>query len=47
MIVSYNTSAVKIYDHTNSLVRFGNKYFLLFKKCSAYYNAGIVVVVKS
>jgi hypothetical protein len=33
-IVSYNASAVKIYDATSSLVRFGNKKYYLEKRSS-------------
>jgi hypothetical protein len=43
--VSYNASAVKIYDAMSSLVRFEKKkYFLrICKNGLAYYNAGSVV----
>jgi hypothetical protein len=44
-IVSYNASAVKIYNARSSLVRFGNKnIFFAMQNALAYYNAGVVVV---
>jgi hypothetical protein len=46
-IVSYNASAVKIYNATNSLASFENKNILLQLQCKnalAYHNAGVVVV---
>jgi hypothetical protein len=47
--VYYNSSDVKIYYDTSSLVRFWTqKYILrLCKKALTYYNAGIVIVVNS
>jgi hypothetical protein len=46
--VSYNNSAVKIYNNTSSIVRFEKKkYFLLFCKNALAYNNGGVVVVNS
>jgi hypothetical protein len=43
--VSYNVSAVKIYNATSSLVRFENKknVFFYFEKRSMYFTAGVVV----
>jgi hypothetical protein len=42
---SYNASAVKIFNATNSLVRFENKHIsFLFKNAIVYYNAGVAVV---
>jgi hypothetical protein len=43
--MSYNASAVKIYNATSSLVRFGNKVFssTLIKRLG-YHNVGVVVV---
>jgi hypothetical protein len=32
MIMSYNTTAVNVYNATSSLMRFGNKYFLQLRK---------------
>jgi hypothetical protein len=45
-IVSYNTSAVKIYNATGSLLRFENKkmFSSTLKNALAYYNAGVVAV---
>jgi hypothetical protein len=46
-IVSYNTIAVKIYNATSSLVRFGNELFssMYFEKNAlAYNNAGVAAV---
>jgi hypothetical protein len=43
--VSYNASAVKIYNATSSLVRFEDKnIFFYFENDLAYYNAGVVAV---
>jgi hypothetical protein len=41
-IVSYNASVIKIYNSTNSLVRFEKKN--IFENALAYYNSGVVVV---
>jgi hypothetical protein len=45
-IVSYNASAVKIYNATSNLVRFENKncFQLLPKNGLAYYSAGVVAL---
>jgi hypothetical protein len=40
MALSYNASAVKIYNDTRSLVRYESKYFVLLWKNN---NAGVVV----
>jgi hypothetical protein len=42
--LSYNASAVKIYNATSCLVRFTSNIFFYNEKCLAYYNAGVVVV---
>jgi hypothetical protein len=43
--VSYNASAVKIYNAPKSKAHFQNKnYFSEIKKAPAYYNDGILVV---
>jgi hypothetical protein len=42
--VSYNASAVKIYNATSSFVCFENKNIFFYFSSQAYYNAGIVVV---
>jgi hypothetical protein len=44
--VSYNASAVKIYNATGSLLRFENKkiFSSTLKNAVAYYNAGVVAV---
>jgi hypothetical protein len=43
--VSYNASAVKIYNATSSLVRFENKnIFFYLKNALAHYSAGVVAV---
>jgi hypothetical protein len=39
-VVTYNGSAVKIYNTASSLVRFENK--IIQKNVLAYYNAGVV-----
>jgi hypothetical protein len=46
-IVSYNASAVNIYNATSSLVLKTKRIFFFSRKCSSlctYYNAGVVVV---
>jgi hypothetical protein len=45
-IVSYNASAVNIYNATSSLARSENKniFFCIRKNALAYYSAGVVVV---
>jgi hypothetical protein len=45
-IVTYNASAVNIYNATSSLARSANKntFFSNFKNALAYYSAGVVVV---
>jgi hypothetical protein len=44
-IVSYNASAVKIYNATSSPVRLANKIFsCTMKNALAYFNAGAVVL---
>jgi hypothetical protein len=44
-IASYNASAVKIYNITGSLLRFGNRNISsTLKNAAAYYNAGVVFV---
>jgi hypothetical protein len=45
-IVSYNASAVKIYNATGNLLRFENKkmFSSTLKNALAYYNAGVVAV---
>jgi hypothetical protein len=44
--VSYNASAVKIYNATGSLLRFENKkiFSSTLRNALAYYNAGVVAV---
>jgi hypothetical protein len=43
--VSYNASAVKIYNATGSLLRFENNFFVsTLKNAKAYYNADVVTV---
>jgi hypothetical protein len=42
--VSYNASAVKIYNRTSSLTRFENIVSSTLKKALAFYNAGVVAV---
>jgi hypothetical protein len=44
---SYNTSAVKIYNATNSIVRTYLEWKTIFLRCKSalpYFNAGVVVV---
>jgi hypothetical protein len=45
--VSYNASAVKIYNATSSLVRFENKIFYIEKTLRPTYHNAVVVVVYS
>jgi uncharacterized protein (DUF486 family) len=44
--ITKNASAVKIYNATISLARFGNKNIFYFyeKNAIAYYNAGVVII---
>jgi hypothetical protein len=44
VIISYNSSAVKIYNATSSLMRFEKN--ILWKNAQAYYNAGVAAVHK-
>jgi hypothetical protein len=44
--VSYNSSAVKIYNTTSTLVRFSRKkniFSAILKNDLAYYNSGVVI----
>jgi hypothetical protein len=45
MTLSFNASAVKMYNATNIIARFSNKkYFPYFNNSLAYYNSGVVAV---